>query len=486
MSFSDLIKRGSNKLLAGLALCTALAFSPELKADERISFTAFGGSPTNSNRISDDSSKKTSELPQRSLYLPTVVNNSLADPRESFEANAYDTDTINSLAGKVGDFLGRSAKFDEHFIGRLSLVGLHEYFLMSTSFLSHEVAHNMYSRLNRRDYLSFNTNFNSDAQKMSILFFNVDSNSDPSLADVNNPDPFIFSVAAGLNQQEFNSSLAYEKFSKENHIFFDDSLNFLLQKSMAFQYSLMGRSNNITYNSIDDIQRKEIVPVYDAQGNKGLRTDIVTAPVYDPQGYRVGLKLNGVSLSEDALLLQDFLPMALSYQTWWCTYAVGSYLFEGERTTPQMWVKIKDTEVTLPLLSGYRTPNGGFYNWAAFVKFYGAPIVSFEVGHDLDFIGDGKLNTLRFGAKMHDISCDFSKKIPISLSPYFALNINRDFSDYRGILAGIDVGVPIYSSNSGSFGIKGTLEYSNGDTLENVIKGEDQGVNFSFGAVIKF
>lgn len=487
MSLSDIIKRGSKKLLAGFALCTALAFPSELKAEDRINLNLFEGRQVTSYHAEKimGIEKKPDEFAKRVLYLPAIVNNSLADPRESFEANANDTDAINTLAGKVGDFLGRSAKFDEHFIGRLSLVGFYEYFLMSTTFLSHEVAHNMYSRLNAKDYLSFNVNFNSDPQKMSLLFFNVDSNSDPSLADVSNPNPFIFSVSAGLNQQEFNSSLAYEKFSKENNIFFDESLSFLLNKSMAFQYDLMGRNNNVRYNSIGDIQRKEIVPVYDAQGNRGLRTDIVTEPVYDPQGYRVALELKGVNLSEDALTLQDFLPMALSYQTWWCTYAIGSYLFEGERTTKQMWVKIKDTEVTMPLLSGYRTTKGGFYNWASFVKFYDTPIVSFEVGHDVDFIGDGKLNTLRFGAKMHDIPLS-NKKNSICLSPYGALNINKDFLGYRGILAGLDVVVPIYSSNGNSFGIKGTLEYSNGDTLENLIKGEDAGVNFSFGAVIRF
>ncbi len=255
---------------------------------------------------------------------------------------------------------------------------------------------------------------------------------------------------AGLNQEEFN---AYTVFINGiNGSTVDNSVSFLMTKLWDIGYNV--RSGEETNR--DDV--KEYIRL---------------------------LNKKGIDLSKNDHLAQALLADALSLQTWRSILDVYNYLVKGKRTTEPFTFNLFGKEFTPPLINHYLTPEGSFYNISSVVSPNGKNPIEIAVGTDVDFIGDGKVDSFRIGGQYNNLKLFESKYFP-SLSPYAYLNTNKSL-DYEGFSAGVKASLPIKQAVVPvKLALWGKAGYDKDDVLENTVKGKDKGFNAVLGLTAKF
>ncbi|MBI4141291.1 hypothetical protein HY484_00020 [Candidatus Woesearchaeota archaeon] len=407
------------------------------------------------------------ELPKRVFAPYFLSNNSSADPRFGFEANSRDWHSFNQLVGKGSDVLGE--KFlDEYWFSRVGLVLLHSYLGEFSNYFSHELAHGFYSaKYSDNDYydwMNFEFGVPKDG-KYSGIFFRNTSNMDVNfLVQRFDLDGFLASITSGINQQEENMRLLHEECIREDRIFFDEGLLFVLNKIHPLKY-IISESDYKKQDVIGWFSGDEMIP--------------------DPVGYVYGLRLKGINLEKKDLLVQNSIAVFGSLQFYYNWYAVMNYIGSGKRSVGQAWIETPVFDIGLPNINYYWTKNGGFYNINAFFKGKNGLIVSAEVGTDVDGIGDGRVDHLRFGGKVYDIAFVEHDYFPI-ISPFAYINLKKKEFLYDGFLAGAEVAIPVFVGDELNAGITAKIEYSENDILENNIKIEPEGWNVSAGLRFRF
>lgn len=371
--------------------------------------------------------KKERLMPKRNLIVD------FANPISSFEANANASNSINQLFGKGNDLLGVKLGLDKYLLGRIGQTLFSTYTNMGTGYFSHEIAHHYKSLWNGHNVLSFTWDdtafFGIPALEKNIYTWDLPI------------DDNIFQAVAGLNQNTFNSETQFRNDQEE--ITFDEGISFLINKLNKTRYITMG-------------------------------------PITAPSDYFCGdldyyfkfLNEKNIEITKGNFLNQSWLADGLSAYTLDSLKAILVYLVKGERSVKPTKVSLGGTELGLPLFSHYLTPEGGFYNIISFVNPNGKNPIEVNLGTDIDFMGGGKVDHLRFGGQYNNLKLGKGKHA-LLLSPFAYINTNKSF-DGKGFSAGTKLELPITKKTK--LGVK--AEYNKDDMIENIVKGKDKGLYF--------
>lgn len=425
-------------------------------------------------------------LPERTIDIPIFSNSDWANPRNSFDANTLDWHAVNQVFGKANDFCGIKLGLDDYLLGRIGLFAVGSVLLLPPDYLSHEIAHSYYSRWNKKDEFDISFGFFKNTvqtvdfrghsgymassgaygvEEFGLGFMRVSTTTNGSLfKNKSDLSAYTFNNVSGLNQQELNVAYLHEQFVKENKIFFDQSVNFILNRFFTLGYLAYG--NSLRVEKVEDLY--------------------AISAISDSAGYRAGLKLKGHNISQDNLFLESSIPVVLSFDTFNSFYGIVKYLAGDGRTTKPETVSLGGgSNLLFPLFSHYFTPDGGFYNSTLFLNpnDESVSLLECQIGVDTKFVSGGDLDVLRFGGKVHSIK--FAEKIPVLFSPFAYVNFSKSPFDYKGILTGIDFSVP-FAKTFFSCSFNGQIGYSNNDLIENIIKREKEQVSCSLGVSLGF
>ncbi|MHC5053649.1 MAG: hypothetical protein ACYTKD_02905 [Planctomycetota bacterium] len=395
-------------------------------------------------------------MPGRPLTLD------FASPLEGFDANARFFYSMNQLLGRLNDSAGVLRGMDEESGGRLALAALAVYTAYGMRYYSHEIAHDHALRshgLGEHVSLDFGS-WHSGWPEYEMI--GITTSSYAALLG----DAAIFErYLAGLNQDETDSRLAWASSADCGTVDLQGAASFLVQKARDLGY--------IATTGLTD--RRPSAPPLTFED----AADYVTANGLegDVDDYVICLMVNGVDLSKEEYLAQVLVADLLSWHTWECVRAVGRYLRTGERTMRLATWRVSDRlEMTPPLISCYITPLGTFYDVAAILDPAGARPVTVSVGTDVDFIGGGKVDRLRFGAQVHGVG-----RGPCALAPFAYLNASR--ADGH---EGASVGVEGLFRFHPRMRLRVTLEHNEGDVIENTVKGKEEGFWATLGLDASF
>jgi len=424
-------------------------------------------------------------MPKRRIDVPVFSNSNWANPSDSFDANTQDWHSVNQLLGKANDFCGITLGLDDYLLGRIGLFAFGSALLLPPNYFSHELAHSYYSRWNGKDAFDVSFGFFKNTvepinfgrhvgyvtssgaygiEEFGLGFMRVSNTTDASLfKNKNDLSAYTFNNVAGLNQQELNVAYLHEQFAKENKIFFDQSVNFILNRFFTLGYVAFG--NSLPVEKVEDLY--------------------ALSAVSDSAGYRAGLKLKGHNISQDNLLLESIIPVVLSFDTFNSFKSIENYLGGDRRTTTPKSISLGSCDLLFPLVSHYFTPDGGFYNATLFLNpnDKSVSLLEGQIGVDTKFVSGGDLNVLRFGGKVHGIK--LAEKMPFILSPFAYVNVSKAPLEYKGVLTGVDISVQL-SKAPFSCSLNGQIEYSNNDLIETIIKREKEQGSFSLGVSLWF
>lgn len=451
-------------LAAGLTLLGAVTATDACKAED---YKPTSTDQTVVSKTEEPSIWHYAQVPQRTFNLPLVSNFNSADPRNSFEANTDWYTTVNESFGKASDQIGTQLELDKSDLGRLMISLSHAYLSLATRYASHEVAHNLLSRKKFRDSLEFEFGNPGKGEEITLFFKNTHNTHRRAFIDL---DDTIFSFVSGLNQQEHNMENLYEKFAKEDVVFFNQGIDFILNKLHQIKYAIEAEDGS-DYESIMQLR-------YDNIGKNMLK---------DPTAYTAGLKEKGIKISKNELIAQNIIPAALSLQTYHSLLTACNYFVNGRRTTKPIWLDAGKMQITPPLFSNYLTTNGSFWNADLFIKTEGFPLIEAELGLDVNFLGESNLDRFRTGVKLHDIPIiPKAKQLSPKLSPYTFVNFARSSGKPKGFLIGADLEFPLKANDDYALSLTTRMEVSKDDVKENTVKGENDDFNLSFGLKMRF
>jgi len=368
------------------------------------------------------------EMPKRKLILD------FQNPIENFEANSSLWFTANQIAGKGNDLLGIKCGLDENLLGRIALLSLDFYTDHITTITSHELSHIREGKESNIYSVKFELNSFDFTQNFPGRFKNT-----PTI------EQDLREKIAGLNQNEYNSYILFK--NNLDTLTFDNGITFLVTKFLDSYYNLSNRH----------------------KADEG-----------DVKQYIALLNQKDINLSRKEYLAQTLIADLLSFYTYDSLSSIGNYLLTGERTTDVTPLNIGSTELTPPLINHYLTTNGSFYNITTVINPQGEHPLELSLGTDIDFIGDGNVDRLRFGGQYHQINLGKGKHAP-KISPFVYCNFNKSF-DPKGISLGTELAIPL--TKSSYISIK--ADYDKNDILENRIKGKDNGFNITGNFTIDF
>ena len=351
------------------------------------------------------------------------------NPVTNFEANSNLKYSIDQLVGKSSDWMA-SEGGDKEIIPRLAQLPYIFYLGKITQFTSHELGHIREGKRYGKEVW--------EGEWFDFITFSGYPNSRYRRTLEQNLKIF----AAGLNQDEYNAFTITR--NNPTKISFDEGFNFLLTKWHDVYYNLA-------------ISREKYKP---------------GRPRNDPEAYTYFLKRKGIDLSQDELLLQALTADMLSLQTYDSIALLYNYIINGKRYTDRITLNLGNSQITPPIFSHYLTSRGSFFDISSTVNPSGKNPIDLNIGTDVDFIGDGNLNRLRFEGRYNNVPIIKG----ISLSPVLALNLSKS-GNYEGILSGAEAKCKL----SERIGIRAKVQYSKNDLVENEIKGRNNGINFQFG-----
>jgi len=374
-------------------------------------------------------------LPRRQFKLDA------ANPKDSFEANVAAWNTANQLIGKASDYIGIEKGLDKNVLGRLGQIALNTWLTKGASYFSHEAAHNYLGRWKGHDNLFFSL------EQLTIFGFPaVFSNGYEGPGTL---DEDIFQSVSGVNQGIYNAEESFRNNLGKHS--FDESISFLRDSTVTLQYAMFGSDQSTVVGGGSD----DITSYVGLLNSKGI--NVTRKEVFDE-----GLI---------ALLLSGGVYLDNVFNISW------TYLAKGKREGKDpVVIKISNKELTWPLVSYYLTDQGGYYNMISILNPRGKTPLELNLGTGTDFLGSSQTDTLRLGCRYHNL------KVPyLSFSPYAFFNTDRNLKP-KGFSVGTEVSVPIGKIRS----IFLKIEYNEGDILENTIKGEEEGLNFSGGLEVLF
>ncbi len=411
--------------------------------------------PISVSRTLDDTVEKKPFPHKRTIMLD------FENPQDSYDANAKLWFSLNQLIGKGDDFAGYTG-LDDKLVGRFLSLSLCSYFAGALYFYSHEMAHNYEDRRygeKHNPHFDF-SNWWSGVYPNFVQYPFKDS------WDKFSEDSFIRTVVDGLNQDEHNIQTVWKNNLLEKKWDYYNSVAFLVAKLGYLEYMLsVGFKEDHPEKTGLSVRR--LYEFY--QQNPKLVNDI--------DQYTQLLRNKGIKLSKEAYFIQALIADIASWQTLDSFLSVWQYLENGKRVHKPVSLNFgKNIKLTPPLINCYLTPKGTFYNINCFLS-SDKNAFEFSLGHDVDFIGDGKVNHLRAGGKFYSQTLFKA----IKARPFVYLNFSRINPSYKGISAGLEI---VFLTPIG-IDIKGKIEYNQNDLLENTIKGKNK-VEFSSGVEFKF
>jgi hypothetical protein len=186
------------------------------------------------------------------------------------------------------------------------------------------------------------------------------------------------------------------------------------------------------------------------------------------------LNEDGIAIQRKDFLIQSGLALGISTKFWDSILANTNYLFKGERTRKTTKLKIKDTEITPPLVNLYLTPKGSFFNTTTYIE--NENLWEISLGIDDTYIGESKLDRVRAGIKLVN-----KPILGVQASPFAYTNLSRSKLQPKGYSAGLELFKPLTKR----LGISAKYEYNKNDVLENTVKGESNSHNFTIGLEMK-
>jgi hypothetical protein len=396
------------------------------------------------------------DLPARLLTLD------FADPLLGYEANSKVWYSLTQALGGVNDTLGVRKGWDEKLWGRGLLAA---FALYSSSFLrdySHEIAHDYVVR----EHGLFD-GFHVDLGDWSRGWprYEKATIGDDAAYYALPDDELIKSYVDGLDQEEFNTATEWTRchLMRTNDVV--GGMAFLRSKLHDVYYVLLVGTQDArpmwTGNSVAGVN--------EFARENGLLNDL--------DMYTLHLFNRGIDLKKRDYLAQVLVADLLSWHTWESAAVVVRYLRTGERTrVPSAWGFSNGHSLTPPLVSCYLTPLGTFYDIQAFLDPAGPHPVLLSFGTDVDFIGDGRVDRTRLGARYHGLTAG-----RLRLDPFAYVNL----SGWDG-WEGVSVGAEGYVRLTPKVDLRFKLEYSESDVVENTVKGKDEGFGLTVGLEARY
>lgn len=354
------------------------------------------------------------------------VNIDLVNPVENSDANAKLYLSLTELSGKGLDVLNKKFSLDNYLAGRIGQIFADMYATGFLGYYSHEFAHT-------REWLRYGKyGWKVDWADWSLLVPHFRS----SVYYIPTNNQKLRLVAAGLNQEEEDASLVNQKTLRK--LPFDQGISFLFRKFSTATYDIYSSSAGLDVDNLGDI---------------GL--------------YSLELKKAGINLGSGDIKAQAAIASLLSFKSWDSLAAIYQYLANGRRVSNSTLLDLYGNKVSPPIFQYIMTPRGGYYNLTSTLISGSGTTTEFSFGTDLDFLWPGKVDNLRFGAKVNNL---FSIG-PIEFSPFGYLNVKRTELSYLGYLAGIEAEWKITKE----FSFTGKVSSSDNDLVEDT-KGNSNGL----------
>lgn len=392
------------------------------------------------------------KAPERRLIVDFV------NPLDDVESNSNAWYSANQLVAKGHECIG-DIGLDNGQVGRYMLTLSSLYFSFGLSYYSHEMAHEYEDRkYGERHVLEFD--FKDWWNNIYPRYIQHPLRNSIS---IRSEDSLFKGIVDGLNQDEYNARTCWNQSLINDSCDFYNSSSFLLTKLEDIRYILsVGFKDErpeagLTKSELYDFYFKNWHLINDIDQYTGI------------------LHSRGINLTKEAYLLQSLIADCLSWHTWDSLISLGKYVQEGKLHKPSR-LCINKVEVYPPLISAYLTPKGTFYNATFFARYTPTHLIEASIGHDVDFIGGGKLNSLRVGGGY----CHSAAK-KTRIKPFVYLNFDRKLLKYSGIAAGLEWSIQT------PFGaiLRGKMEYNDNDLMENRIKGEKEKLSFTAGIEIR-
>ncbi|MBI2564643.1 hypothetical protein HYV79_01490 [Candidatus Woesearchaeota archaeon] len=388
------------------------------------------------------SKPKLSEVPTRSIT--TEVRDTLSS-MDALSKNAY---SIEQIIGKGTDIIDSNfihkagvSSVDDEILFRLGVLGLHSYTSTVISYVAHEAGHNISSAQKRKS----NIKFDFSRSYHDILFPEVISNFDSSVLKNSKTlnDDFLFIIESGLNVQENISELVYHESFRKKQLSYDESLFFLQNKFYEAVYILR---------------------------NKKIKSE--TLP--DPAAYIELLKQKEIKINRNKLLAEELTAGFFSFTTWESVVSIKDYLLNSKNNhKPELW-KIGDNDLTPPIISHFWAPDGTYYSITSIINPYSKHSLILNLGADLDFIQDGRMNTRRLGGE-YVLTINRAK-----IKPFGYANFEKS-GNWKGDSTGLEIEI-----NKSNHFFSARAEWNYSDVIENTIKGKEEGVYGTFGYRLEF
>lgn len=404
--------------------------------------------------------------------LESVINNpirkitlSLDNPLDSFESNSKAWYSANQIIAKGHDYLGMAGlsrgPAGRAALGRAALMFSALYFNWGLRHYSHEVAHNYTDRAYGEKH-GFQLDFRDWWNGLYPEYVQHPLRNSITLMSEND---LFKGVVDGLNQDEYNAEFCWKQCLFNDSYDFYNSETFLLTKLNDLLYIQLGSFKDRRPGP--GLTKWELFDFY-----------FKHPEIFDDVNMYTGMLYNKkIGLTKESYFLQAFLADMLSLQFWDSFIAMAEYLEKGVVHKPLGINLGNKLKVYPPLISTYLTSDGTFNNAACFVRYGKNHLFEAAFGHDVDFIGDGKLKQLRLGGSYRNYSIH-----GVALTPFVYLNFKRPSFEYLGLSAGLEFAIQTAVSG---VALTGKIEYNDNDLMENRIKGEEEKLKFSTGLEIK-
>jgi len=390
----------------------------------------------------------------RRLILP------VSNPLKGFDANLFAWHTATELLFMGGDWFDGRINLSNSKPGRFIYILLSAYLNNSTSYYSHEVAHQFLNR----EHFTFRVDITDWFPHLVPEFVFSESGFDYWDVDdlgrclegdeLDCSSRIILTYEAGLYQEKFNARLAALNSSICGKSNVNNSLAFLVNRIFEVQYIM--------------IARDDPVEVIKQDGYYGY--------VYnDINGYISTMEDIGISISSDDWLLSSGLAFFSSGQTWNSVRALYHYFMSGEKQMDNLTFQLgEDYLISLPNFYLFPTVRGLYLEAECFVQSEeGSGTYRFGLGTGLDSFGlnqTGTVDWLRFGGAYYSYRIGIPS-FPLTVSPFCYIDFDRSLR-HRGQSIGFELRTPSWKRLS----LYTRFEHNRNDMEEQLIKNKDEGV----------
>ena len=402
------------------------------------------------------------------------------NPLDDFEANARVWYSLNQVFARANDNAGSKWNLDDTIAGRVGLGLAAVYFSGAVNYYSHELGH---SYEERRVGVggSFGVDW-SDWRFPGIPEYDTDP---VILSDLRfDDDAWFASQVNGLNQTTLDARFSWERSQLTGRLDWINGLAFL-EGQFDHAWQMKG--------GLDEPQL--CAPIFQLGAPFGVgftgcapvtgwsNEDLIVLMQgqeirIDPDRYILMLHNRGINLSKREYWAQTLLANFLSAHTWQSIGAILQYIKTGNRSVKPWRLDLgSGLTLTPPLVSLYLTAEGGVYDLSSLLFIEGGPSLGISAAfgaHQL--LGEGEANTLRIGARVHDLGWR-----SFTFSPYAYIDLRSDFA-----MDGYSVGLQTQWQALDALGVYIRTEYNDNDLLQSIVKRYGDGVRLVAGVQVLF